>query len=110
MRVHVRCTGIPHSQSLVDHTTRKIHQHLSRFGHRISSIEARVSDINGPRGGLDKRCLLTARGPGLGSLRIEELHQDFYAVVEQALGRLAQAVARSIARTREHHAAEGRAP
>ncbi len=103
MNVHIRCTGIEHSQSLVEHAERKIHQHLSRFGHRLTNVDARLSDVNGPRGGCDKRCLVTARGPGLGRLRVEELHEDFYISVDRALGRLAQVVGRDIARARAHH-------
>jgi putative sigma-54 modulation protein len=108
MRVHVRCTGLPHSQSLVEHTERKVYQHLSRFGGRLTSIEVRLSDVNGPRGGRDKRCQVIARAPGLGSLRVEELHDDLYAGAERALGRLAQAVGRSIARARERYVEAGR--
>jgi putative sigma-54 modulation protein len=110
MRVHVRCTGIEHSQSLVEHTARRIHQHLSRFGHRLENVDARLSDVNGPRGGRDKRCLVIARGPGLGGLRVEELHEDFYVGVDRALDRLAQVVGRSVARIRAHHGeVQGRA-
>jgi putative sigma-54 modulation protein len=108
MKVHVRCLPA-HSPALAEHTTRKIHQHLSRFAHRLRNVEARLSDVNGPRGGCDKRCLLVARGPGLGLLRVEELHEDFYVGVDRALVRLEQAVGRSIARVRERHAmVEGR--
>jgi ribosomal subunit interface protein len=108
MKVHVRCTGIEHSQSLVEHTERKIHQHLSRFGHRLSSVDARLSDVNGPRGGCDKRCLVVAHGSGLGFLRVEEVQEDFYGSVDRALARLAQSIGRSIARTRAQHAAPER--
>jgi putative sigma-54 modulation protein len=108
MKVHVRCTGVEHSQSLVVHATRKIHQHLSRFGHRLSGVDARLSDVNGPHGGRDKRCLVIANGPGLGVLCTEELHEDFYASVDRALDRLAQTIGRSIERARERQAATKR--
>jgi putative sigma-54 modulation protein len=105
MRVHVRCTGIDHSSSLVEHTKRRIQQHLSRFGLRLHNVEARLGDVNGPRGGRDKRCLVTAHGPGLGVVRVEELHEDLYLCVDRALERLEEAVGRSIARIRERHVA-----
>ena len=109
MKVQVRFKGFPTSASLVEYTTRKIHHHLSRFGARVGGIDVRLSDVNGPRGGRDKRCLLMASGPGIGSVRVEELHEDFYAGVDQALGRLAQAVGRSIERSRTYHVEERRA-
>jgi ribosome-associated translation inhibitor RaiA len=105
MRVHVRCTGIEHAAGLVEHTKRRIHQHLSRFGHRLRAVEVRLADVNGPRGGRDKRCLVTAHGAGLGNLRVEELHEEPHIGVERALERLEEAVGRSIARVRERRVA-----
>lgn len=104
MKVNVRFKGFPSSDSLAEHVTRKVHQHLSRFGNRLTAVEARLSDVNGPRGGRDKRCLLSAQVERSGTVHIEELNQDFYTAVDLALGRLAQAVGRSIARSRGQHA------
>ena len=108
MKVRLRYKGFPVSDGLSEYATRKIHRHLSRFGQRLDLVEGRLSDVNGPRGGLDKRCLFTATGPDIGSVRVEERHHDFYAAVEKAIGRLAQNVGRSIERSRAHYAEEGR--
>lgn len=104
MNINVRFKGFPTSESLAEYITRRTHQHLSRFGHRISAVDARISDINGPRGGRDKRCQLTVHIPGLPTLQIEELHQSFIASVDAAVLRAARAVARTIERSREHYA------
>jgi putative sigma-54 modulation protein len=107
MDVLVRCKGFETSGSLAAYTKRKVHQHLSRFGHRVSTVEARLSDVNGPRGGRDKRCLFTVKLPGLAPLHIEELHENFYAGVDVAIGRLAEAVGRGIQRSRKNHTERG---
>jgi len=101
MKIALRYKGLPTSDGLTEFTTRRIHRHLSRFGQRIQAVEGRLSDVNGPRGGVDKRCMFTATGPGIGSVRVEEVHQDFYGAVEQALGRLEHTVGRSVKRFRE---------
>jgi ribosome-associated translation inhibitor RaiA len=41
---------------------------------------------------------------GLPPVHVEELHEDFYLGVDQALGRLAEAVGRSIERSRDRYA------
>jgi putative sigma-54 modulation protein len=105
MNIQVRFKGFPTSDGLAEHITRKIHQHLARFGHRVTSVDARLSDINGPRGGRDKRCLLLVHVTGAPLIQVEELHDDFYTGVDHALARVAQTVGRTIARAREHHAA-----
>jgi ribosomal subunit interface protein len=105
MKVNVRCKGFEGSDILAEHVTRKVQRHLSRFGHRVEAVEARLSDVNGPRGGLDKRCLFTVHVAGGPPVHVEELHQDFYAGVDRALGRVAQTVGRTIERARRRHAA-----
>jgi putative sigma-54 modulation protein len=105
MRVNVRFMGFASSDYLAEHVTRKAHQHLSRFGHRVDAVEARLSDVNGPRGGRDKRCRLTVHVLGAPPVHVEELHQDLYAAIDLALARGAQAVGRSIERARQHHPA-----
>jgi putative sigma-54 modulation protein len=102
MKVNVRCKGFESSDHLAEHVSRKVHQHLSRFGHRVDAVDARLSDVNGPRGGRDKRCLLTVHVAGAPPILVEELHSDCYAAIDLALVRVAHAVGRSIARARRH--------
>ncbi len=100
MNVQIRCLP-EHSPALAEHTTRKIHQHLSRFGHRISRIDVRVSDVNGPRGGLDKLCHVQVRGEGVRTFSLQALSGDAYAAVDVAVGRIARVVGRELARVRD---------
>jgi putative sigma-54 modulation protein len=105
MRVQIRCKGFESSDSLAEYTTRKVHQHLSRFGQRVSAVDARFSDINGPRGGYDKRCLFTVHVLGQAPLAIEVVHEDWHAGIDLALARVAEALGRRIERSRQHRAA-----
>lgn len=34
---------------------------LSRFANRLTRVEVHLSDINGPKGGVDRRCAIEAR-------------------------------------------------
>jgi ribosomal subunit interface protein len=97
MKINVRFRGFAVSDSLAEHVARKVYQRLSRFGNRVSAVDARLSDVNGPSGGCDL--------PGQAPLHLEELHQDFYAGIDVALDRLAEAVGRCIQRERSHHLA-----
>jgi ribosome-associated translation inhibitor RaiA len=100
MRVQVRFRGIEASEALTEYTTRRVHQHLSRFGDQVTSVVARLSDINGPRGGKDKRCQLTVTGARIGSVNLTETHEDLRAGVDVALDRLGHAIGRSLERAR----------
>ena len=61
----------------------------------------RLSDINGPRGGLDKRCLIEARLKHAPALVIEDIEADLYLAIDRATARTGRAMERSLARQRE---------
>jgi putative sigma-54 modulation protein len=105
MKISVRCKSFEGSEHLAEHVISKVHQHLSRFGHRVSAVEARMSDVNGPRGGRDKRCVFTVRVLGSPPIHVEELHESIYAATDLAMARVEEAVARSIERSRWRQAA-----
>jgi putative sigma-54 modulation protein len=100
MKIAVRFLGIPKSEALREHSERQALFHLSRFGHELDSIEIRIRDVNGPRGGEDMECKVSAKGPRLGFSTIAELSGDAYASVGMALSRLSRSVARTLDRAR----------
>lgn len=100
MKVEVRFRGLEVSDALREHAVRQVHSHLSRFNGEIASVALRIGDINGPKGGVDKRCQVTIRGPVFSSVLIEELSGDAYSAVGAAVERAAHAVGRELARLR----------
>ena len=101
MKIDVRFRGLEPSDALREHAVRRAHFHLSRFGQEISSVVVRIGDVNGPRGGVDKRCQITVRGPRIGASTLDELGTDVGAALDVALDRTARAVGRELERTRE---------
>ncbi len=101
MKVDIRFRGLEASPSLREHAMRQAHHHLSRFGHALAEVAVRVADVNGPRGGADKRCHVTVRGPRLAPCAHEELSADVYSAVDLALEQVAVRVGRGLARARD---------
>jgi hypothetical protein len=58
-----------------------------------------VGDVNGPRGGIDKRCWIHLELGGKG-LTIEEVDADLYVAIDRASERAGRATERAIARLR----------
>lgn len=100
MNIEVRFLGLESSDALREHVQRRVHFQIGRFGEEVSSVLVRIADVNGPKGGVDKRCKVTVRGPRLGSATLDELSGDTYAAVDVALDRVAQSVARELQRLR----------
>ncbi len=51
-------------QSVSEETQTILRDQLDRFAPQLTRLEVHLSDVNGERGGTDKRCLLEARPAG----------------------------------------------
>ena len=107
MKIEVRFRGLDASDSLREHAMRQVHSHLSRFGQDLAGVMVRIADLNGPKGGIDKRCQITVRGPRVGESSLEELSDDGYAAVSAAVERMARAVGRGLERARDERRGDG---
>lgn len=98
MRVEVRGRGVSASTALREHAGRRLRFALGRFGARVARVSARLADVNGPRGGVDKECRLAARLQPAGELVVSERDADLYAAIDRAASRLGRAVSRELGR------------
>jgi putative sigma-54 modulation protein len=98
MRIMVRAIGFDLPLSSQERVMRRVHLALGRFADRLGTITVRLSDVNGPRGGEDKRCQVNVTLRDAREVIIDELHADLHAAIDVALGRAAHAVGRSLDR------------
>ncbi|HEU5076094.1 MAG TPA: HPF/RaiA family ribosome-associated protein [Polyangiaceae bacterium] len=100
MKIDVRFRGLEPSDALRDHAVRAIQFHLRRFGQEISWVLVRISDVNGPKGGLDKQCQVTVHGRRLSNVILDDLSGDAHSAIDMAVERVSRAVARDLQRVR----------
>ena len=67
---------------------------LRRFQHRVRYVRLRLTDVNGPRHGVDARCAVTAQLTNGRRLFVEATTSWPFKSVTQAAGRLSEAVRR----------------
>lgn len=108
MKIEVRFRGLECSDGVRDHVARRIHSHLSRFGNEVTGVLVRIADVNGPKGGVDKRCQVTVCGPRFGSAILDEKSSDVYSAVDMAVERIGRTIGRELerARARSHRRGE----
>lgn len=82
--------GVSISPALEEYINTQLGSVVRRFGERLTRIEVYLTDVNGPKGGLDKQCKLEARPRGGDPLlaRRELVHEDAYDAVSGAAKRL----------------------
>ena len=64
----------------------------------IPRVKVQFSDVNGPRGGLDKRCQVELNNGSAGKLVIVSLAHDWRTALDLSLHRAAQAFKRGLQR------------
>jgi putative sigma-54 modulation protein len=98
MRIELKAWHVQRSAALEAHAERRISFALGRFGSEIDTVTLLVEDVNGPKGGADKRCALTARGPRIGAVRVEQTSSDAYGAIDVLAGRAGRSVVRALGR------------
>lgn len=70
---------------------------LGRFNGRVRSVAIRIVDLNGPRGGIDKRCRVTVQLIATKrKLVIEDTDADAAIAIDRVADRTARSVARAV--------------
>lgn len=101
MRVEVRASNIPISEPLALHITKRLDFALRRYAGRIDHVLVRLVDLNGPKGGVDKRCSITAQlASPSEKVLVAAVDSDAYVAVSQATARLDSRISRAIRRVR----------
>jgi hypothetical protein len=75
---------------------------MRRLTWLVPRARVQLSDINGPRGGSDKRCRVEIQTTTSGSVVITSVAREWRAALDQALARASRAVLRAWRRSREH--------
>jgi ribosome-associated translation inhibitor RaiA len=81
---------------------RRLQFALGWANHDVRKVNVRLFDINGPRGGKDKRCRIQVPIPGTQNVVIEDTETDLYVAIDRAAERTERAVVRRLERLREH--------
>ena len=77
----------PQATELRDLAERRVRFVLRRLGRLVPRAEVQMSDVNGPRGGIDKRCQVELRTDGAGSVVVASVAGDWRTALDDALAR-----------------------
>ena len=73
---------------------------MRRLGNFVARAWLRLSDVNGPRGGVDKRCQVELKTDAGGTVVITAASADWHTAIDDALARAAQVMRRQLRRGR----------
>ena len=100
MQIDVHALGFELTPALREHIERRLHFALARSDAVVARLSVRLSDLNGPRGGEDKRCHLRITLTDAPEVLIEDTEADLYVAIDRAADRAGRTVARRLERSR----------
>lgn len=101
MQIDIQTTGFSLTDSLKAYTKRHMQFALNRNDALIIRARVWLADINGPRGGVDKRCQIELKLAGQNNIVIEDIETDLYVAIDRACERCMRTLTRRIARARK---------
>ncbi|HEY3353070.1 MAG TPA: HPF/RaiA family ribosome-associated protein [Polyangia bacterium] len=100
MAMQIEVRGGEGGWELQEQVERRLRFALGRFGHWIRGVIVRLVDLNGPKGGVDKRCRVEVRGGSRRAIVVESTDASVLAAVDDAAARAARSVGRAMERAR----------
>jgi putative sigma-54 modulation protein len=100
MQIEIQAQNFSMTRAMRTHIERRLGFALGKCYRHVKRILVRLSDINGPRGGNDKRCHLVVTLPGQ-AVVVENTEADLYVAINHAASRAGRTVMRQLRRRRQ---------
>lgn len=84
-----------------DMSVERVRFALRRLNTWVPRARVQFSDVNGPRGGVDKRCQVELSTDAAGTVVIASLARDWRTALDRSLGRATRVLTRSLQRNQK---------
>ena len=101
MHMTIQTNGFQMTSALRAYTEQRLATALGWARHHMRRLAVSLSDINGPRGGVDKRCRIQVQLGGGREVIVDDVDANLYAAIDRAVDRADRAVVKKVERTRQ---------
>lgn len=101
MRFDIRIQKLDLHQEVSHYIERRLRFSLSRLVSRLRTVNVRVFDVNGPRGGIDKCCRITAHILPSETVVLQEVDADLFAAIDRVTRRISRTFTRRLTLERD---------
>jgi putative sigma-54 modulation protein len=98
--VRVRHGATQDREAATEHVAGKLRNALRRMGGRLAWVLVHLDDVNGPRGGNDKRCVVRAQTSAGARAVGEATGPDLFDAIDRALRRALRGLRGALSRRR----------
>jgi ribosomal subunit interface protein len=97
MNIAIQARGFPLTEVLKSHVEKRLDFTFSHASNRVHRVHVRLSDLNGPRGGVHKYCNVEVHLDRLPAVVVRDVQSDMHTAIDRAIGRAARTVMRHLA-------------
>jgi ribosomal subunit interface protein len=98
MNIEIQSQKFSLTTALKNYARKRLNFALGNQLEYINNVTMRLSDINGPRGGADKRCLIVIQLFGMSNIVIKDVETDMYTAIDRACNRAGRTIVRKLGR------------
>jgi ribosome-associated translation inhibitor RaiA len=98
----IQSRGFTLTRALKDRISKRIGLILGNTGHPITNVDVRLSDINGPKGGVDKKCQIHIQLSGQPGVIVTDIQRDLYNAIDRAASRAMRTMRRKLSQRRDY--------
>ena len=103
MRIYIQTHGFELTAEIDAHVRKQLTRNLARSEQNIIAVDVYLGDVNGPKGGADKKALVCVQLTSRLAVKLEAVHTDLYAAIALASRKAKRAVKRTL---RKHNRIE----
>ena len=100
MKLNINFRNLRGDDSTISHIDRRMAFAFSRTQQTLQSATITISDINGPKGGIDKQCRIVLKPNGLEPIVISERQPNLRLAIDRSIARASQSLIRRLKRER----------
>lgn len=86
------------TEAMETHIKQKLEPMHHHFGDRILSTHVHLSDVNGPKGGENKKCLIHVELQKLATVIVDDTEENLYTAIDSCCHSAERAVRKSLER------------
>lgn len=98
MNIDTRSLGFELTPALAQRVEERMKAALSQAGEQVSHVAVRLDDVNGERGGVDKRCRVVVSLDRRRQAVVSVTREDLYVAIDEAARTTWRAVQRALTR------------
>jgi putative sigma-54 modulation protein len=110
MQIGIQARGFTLTEALRAYCERKIRLALGSSSGKVRGALMRLTDENGPKGGIDKRCSIRVVLHEAPMVVVTQDETDLYFAIDRAADRMARTISRRLDRAWSARRAPGRRP